>query len=160
MLNFFKKKNKPIKIKSPIMGTALPLSEVPDEVFASKMMGDGVAFEPTEGILYAPMDGEVIQVFPTMHAVGIKSNHGLEILLHIGIDTVNLSGEGFKSFIGVGDKVIVGQKLISFNIDFIKENAKSAITPLIITNMDKVEKMEYTYGATTKDSVVLTVSIA
>ncbi|API92436.1 hypothetical protein J32TS6_41990 [Virgibacillus pantothenticus] len=159
MLNFLKKKNKLIKIKSPIMGTALPLSEVPDEVFASKMMGDGVAFEPTEGILYAPIDGEVIQVFPTMHAVGITSNHGLEILLHIGIDTVNLSGEGFESFISVGDKVTVGQKLISFNIDFIKENAKSAITPLIITNMDKVEKMEYNYGATTKDSVVLTVSI-
>ncbi|MEK3889522.1 PTS sugar transporter subunit IIA [Bacillus sp. FSL K6-3431] len=158
MLNFFKKNNK-LEIKSPIVGTGFPLSEVPDEVFASKMMGDGIAFQPSENILYAPIDGEIVQVFPTLHAVGIKSNNGLEILLHIGIDTVNLSGEGFESFVNAGDKVTAGQKLISFDIDLIKEKAKSTITPLIITNMDKVANIEYNYGAATKDSVVLTVNV-
>lgn len=158
MFGIFKKNNKS-EIKSPITGTGLPLSEVPDEVFASKMMGDGIAFEPSEGTLYAPIDGEIVQVFPTLHAVGIKSNNGLEILVHIGIDTVNLSGEGFESFVVVGDKVAAGQKLISFDIDLIKEKAKSAIIPLIITNMDNVANIEYKYGATTKDTAVLTVTI-
>lgn len=158
MFGIFKKNNK-LEIKSPIVGIGLPLSEVPDEVFASKMMGDGIAFEPSEGILYSPIDGEIVQVFPTLHAVGIKSNNGLEILVHIGIDTVNLSGESFESFVVVGDKVTAGQKLISFDIDLIKEKAKSAIIPLIITNMDNIENIEYKYGATTKDTPVLTVTI-
>lgn len=158
MFNFFKKDSK-VEIKSPIVGTALPISEVPDEVFASKMMGDGIAFEPSEGILYAPVDGEIIQLFPTLHAVGIKANNGLEILLHIGIDTVKLSGYGFESFVGVRDKVSVGQKLISFDLNQIKEKAKSAITPLIITNMDKIANMEYHYGVATKDTSVLVVNV-
>ncbi|CAM4130588.1 PTS sugar transporter subunit IIA [Lederbergia lenta] len=158
MFNFLKKNNK-LEIKAPIIGTGRPLSDVPDEVFASKMMGDGIAFEPSEGILYAPMDGEIVQVFPTLHAVGIKSNNGLEILLHIGIDTVNLSGEGFESFVNAGDKVTAGQKLISFDINLIKEKAKSVITPLIITNMDEVANIEHHYGATTEDSVVLTITL-
>jgi sugar PTS system EIIA component len=160
MLTFLKRNNKiEIKFKSPIVGTALPLSEVPDEVFASKMMGDGLAFDPFENILYAPTDGEIIQIFPTMHAVGIKTSHGLEILLHIGIDTVNLSGIGFESFVSVGDKVHAGQKLISFDINLIKENAKSLITPLILINMDIVENMEYQYGNTTRDTTVLIVNL-
>lgn len=104
MLGLFKKNKNKIEIKSPIIGTGLPLSEVPDEVFASKMMGDGIAFKPSEGNLYAPIEGEIIQVFPTMHAVGIKSSSGLEILLHIGIDTVNLSGEGFESYVKAGTR--------------------------------------------------------
>lgn len=158
MLNFFKKNNQ-LELKSPIVGTALSLSEVPDEVFASKMMGDGMAVEPTENILYAPINGEIVQVFPSLHAVGLKTSNGLEILLHIGIDTVNLDGEGFESFVGVGDKVTAGQKLISFDLDLIKEKAKSTITPLIITNMDKVENIEYYYGKSTKDTVVLTVTV-
>nr|WP_309100347.1 PTS glucose transporter subunit IIA [Fredinandcohnia onubensis] len=158
MFNLFKKNNK-LEIKSPLIGRGLPLSEVPDEVFATKMMGDGIAFEPSENILYAPIDGEIIQVFPTLHAIGLKSNNGLEILLHIGIDTVNLSGKGFESFVSVGDRVTTGQKLISFDLDLIKENAKSSITPLIITNMDKVEKVDYKYGATNKDTIVLTVTV-
>ncbi|MBS4206638.1 PTS glucose transporter subunit IIA [Bacillus sp. FJAT-50079] len=158
MLSFLKK-NKKMEIKAPIVGTAVPLSEVPDEVFASKMMGDGMAFEPTENGLYAPIDGEIVQVFPTLHAVGIKADNGVEILLHIGIDTVNLSGEGFESFVNAGDKVTAGQKLITFDIDLIKEKAKSVITPLIFTNMDKVSDIEYNYGATTKDTTVLTINI-
>lgn len=158
MFSFLKRNNK-LEIKSPIIGTGLPLSEVPDKVFASKMMGDGMAFEPTEGVLYAPIDGEIIQLFPTLHAVGIKSNNGLEILVHIGIDTVNLSGEGFKSFVSVGDKITTSQKLISFDIDLVKEKAKSTITSLIITNMDNVANIEQIYGAVTKDISVLTVNV-
>lgn len=158
MFSIFKK-NKKLELKSPIVGTGLPLSEVPDEVFASKMMGDGIAFEPSEGILYAPIDGEVVQLFPTLHAIGIKANNGLELLVHIGIDTVNLSGEGFESFVNVGDKVTSGQKLITFDLDLIREKVKSAITPLIITNMDNVANVEQIYGATTKDKSVLTIEV-
>ncbi|MEH7379001.1 PTS glucose transporter subunit IIA [Bacillus sp. JJ1533] len=158
MFKLFKKVNK-LEIKSPIIGTGLPLSEVPDEVFATKMMGDGIAFEPSENNLYAPIDGEIIQVFPTLHAIGLKSTNGLEILLHIGIDTVNLSGKGFECFVSVGDRVTTGQKLISFDIDLIKENAKSSITPLIITNMDKVENVDYKYGTANKDTIILTVTV-
>jgi sugar PTS system EIIA component len=158
VFNFLKKETK-IEIKSPIVGTALPISEVPDEVFASKMMGDGMAFEPSEGILYAPLDGDIVQIFPTLHAIGIKSKNGLETLLHIGIDTVNLSGNGFEILVKVGDKVIAGQKLISFDLNLIKEKAKSAITPLIITNMDIVANMEYKYGNVTKDTTVLIVNL-
>ncbi|TDT56516.1 PTS sugar transporter subunit IIA [Fonticella tunisiensis] len=158
MFNFFKK-NKKIEIKSPIVGKAVPITEVPDDVFASKMMGDGIAFEPSEGVLYAPVDGEIVQIFPTKHAVGIKTTGDLEILLHIGVDTVNMGGEGFESFVSAGDRVKAGQKLVTFNIDLIKEKAKSAITPLIITNMDKIESLDFNYGDVNKDTTVLTVNL-
>jgi sugar PTS system EIIA component len=160
MFNLFKKKDsKTIEFKSPISGKAIPLSEVPDEVFAGKMLGDGLAFEPTEGVLYAPIDGEIVNIFPTKHAVGILTSGGLEILLHIGVDTVNMAGEGFESFVEAGDKVKVGQKLVSFNIDLINEKAKSAITPLLITNMDLVESVDFNYGTANKDSIVAVVAL-
>ncbi|CEE00329.1 PTS system glucose subfamily transporter subunit IIA [Caldibacillus thermoamylovorans] len=155
----FSKKNHATEFKSPIVGKALSLSKVPDEVFSSKMMGDGIAFEPSENRLYSPIDGEIVQIFPTLHAVGIKANNGLEILLHIGVDTVNLSGKGFESFVKVGDKVKAGQKLISFDINLIKEKAKSIITSLIITNSEKIDTIEYNFGVAAKDTTVLTVKV-
>lgn len=157
MFNFLKKKS--IELKTPIVGNAIELSRVPDEVFASKMLGDGIAFEPSEGILYAPIRGEILQVFPTKHALGLKTKEGLEILLHIGIDTVKLNGEGFESFVESGDTVSEGQKLIKFDIDIIKRDAKSAITPLIITNMEMVDSIEFNYGETNKDSKVAKINL-
>jgi PTS system glucose-specific IIA component len=159
MFNLFKKKKKQIEIKSPVKGKAVSITEVPDEVFASKMLGDGLAFVPEEGILYAPIDGEVVQVFPTKHALGIKSNDGLEILLHIGIETVAMSGEGFESFVNAGDKVTAGQKLIEFDIDLINQKAKSTITPLIITNMEIVDSIDMNLGEVNKESVTAIINL-
>ena len=107
MLGLFFKKEKIVEFKSPVSGETVDLTEVPDQVFASKMVGDGIAFKPDQGILFAPVSGEIVQVFPTKHAIGLRTKEGLEVLIHIGIDTVEMKGEGFKSFI----KKIRGSKL-------------------------------------------------
>ncbi|SDC12642.1 PTS system, glucose-specific IIA component [Terribacillus halophilus] len=129
---------------SPVNGKAVPLEEVPDPVFAEKMMGDGIAIEPTDHTIVSPIDAEVVQVFETKHAIGLKTEMGLEVLLHIGLDTVNLKGEGFDTFVKTGDKVSAGDKLVTFDKAFVEANAKSCITPVIITNY---EASEYTLEA-------------
>lgn len=132
-----------IVLKSPMTGKVLDITQTPDDVFAQKMLGDGVAIEPTEGVVCSPVDGEVMQLFlPSKHAIGIKSNDGLEILIHIGLDTVKMNGEGFESLVSQGDKVKSGQELIRFDIQKIKEKAKSTITPVLITNMHDIKGFE------------------
>lgn len=120
---------------SPLTGKLLPLSEVPDQVFSQKMMGDGFAIEPTEGTVVSPVDGEVVNLFPTKHAIGIRANDGREVLIHIGLDTVTLEGKGFEAFISEGDKVKKGQKLLEVDLAYIKEHAASTISPIIFTNL-------------------------
>ncbi|MFC5712478.1 glucose-specific PTS transporter subunit IIBC [Thalassorhabdus alkalitolerans] len=129
---------------SPASGEILDISEVPDEVFAGKMMGDGFAINPSENIFVSPVDGTIINVFPTKHAIGIKSENGLEILLHIGIDTVNMKGEGFEVFVEEGEKVKAGQPLVKADLDLIERKAKSAITPLVFTNLTDGEYIQVT----------------
>lgn len=158
MFNFFKK-NKAIELMAPIIGNAIELSRVPDEVFASKMLGEGIAFEPSEGTLYAPVDGEIIQVFPTGHALGLKTRDGLEILLHIGVDTVSMNGQGFESFVKAGDNVKAGQRLIKFDMDLIGSLAKSTVTPMLVTNMEIVDSIELNLGKTNLDSCVLKINL-
>ena len=132
-----------IVLKSPITGKVLNISETPDDVFAQKMLGDGVAIEPTEGVVYSPVDGEITQIFlPSKHALGITSKDGLEILIHIGIDTVKMNGDGFEAVVKQGDKVKEGQELIRFDIQKIKEKAKSTITPVLITNMHDIKGLK------------------
>jgi PTS system D-glucosamine-specific IIC component len=128
-----------ISFAMPIEGKLLDLSDVPDEVFSKKMMGDGFAIDPTEGIVYAPFDGKVSTIFPTKHAIGLTTDTGKEVLIHIGIDTVNLKGEGFTAHVEQDDIVQQGQKLMSFDLDVINEKAKSAITPIIFTNLAEGE---------------------
>lgn len=140
MFNIFKKKEK--HLAAPFAGEVVELSEVPDEAFAQKMLGDGFAIIPEENVAKAPCAGEIVQIFSTGHAVGIQTQKGLEVLIHIGIDTVKLDGEGFTKLVKNGDEVKVGTPLIEVNLDFIKENAPSITTPVIITNMEKVKKME------------------
>ncbi|MFF3021896.1 PTS glucose transporter subunit IIA [Gottfriedia sp. NPDC057948] len=136
---------KDVVIKAPLTGEIHPLSEVPDPVFAEKMMGDGFAITPSEGVVVAPFDGEIVQVFHTKHAIGIRSNEGVEILIHVGLETVKLNGEGFDAHITEGQKVNAGDHLLTFNIDYIKENAKSTITPVIFTNGgDALENIKVT----------------
>ncbi|SUN72142.1 trehalose PTS enzyme II [Streptococcus massiliensis] len=112
------------------------LSQATDPVFAQGVMGQGVVIEPSEGELVAPVSGVVSVLFPTKHAVGIVSDQGVEMLMHIGMDTVQLDGKGFTAHVAQGDKVTVGQKLISFDMDVIKEAGYVTETPVIITNQD------------------------
>ncbi|MEH6888188.1 glucose-specific PTS transporter subunit IIBC [Bacillus sp. JJ864] len=129
-------------ITIPIEGKILPITEVPDQVFSGKMMGDGFAIEPTEGTVVSPVNGEIVNVFPTKHAIGIQSEGGKEILIHFGIDTVKLNGEGFEALVSQGDKVTQGQPLLKVDIAFVKENAPSIITPIVFTNLQEGQKVE------------------
>ena len=106
MLNFLK--GKQLEIAAPLTGKVIPVTEVPDPVFAEKVLGDGIAVDPTEGTVYSPVDGTIFQIAHTFHAMGIESDDGLEILVHLGIDTVKLEGKGFQSFVEVGQKVKKG----------------------------------------------------
>ena len=140
----FKKKEEvtDVSINAPVSGEVVALEEVPDPVFSEKMMGDGVAIKPTNGEVVSPVIGEIIQVFPTKHAVGIRAENGAEILIHIGLETVSLDGEGFTSYVGEGDQVKQGDKLIHFDMDIIRGKAKSTVTPIIITNTDDMSNIE------------------
>lgn len=122
----------------PIEGEIIPITEVPDQVFSQKMMGDGFGIVPSKGTVVSPVDGEIMNVFPTKHAIGIKSKQGHEILIHIGLDTVNLKGEGFKVLVKEGQQVTKGQEILNFNLEFIKKSVPSAITPVIFTNLTKL----------------------
>ena len=122
------------KLVSPLDGTVMPLAEVKDEVFSSGAMGQGVAVEPTNGLLRVPADGKMVMTFATGHAVGMKSNDGAEILIHIGMDTVNLQGKGFETLVQKGQEVKAGDPLVKFDIDAIKEAGYTVTTPIVITN--------------------------
>ncbi len=124
-------------LASPLEGKIFPLSEVSDQVFASEALGKGVAIEPSVGKLYAPADGTVSTLFPTGHAVGITTVEGVEILVHIGMDTVNLEGNGFILAVKQGDKVTKGDLLVTFDIEKIKEAGLSIVTPVVVTNTDQ-----------------------
>ncbi|MGM0138095.1 PTS system, sugar-specific IIA component [Enterococcus sp. DIV0755b] len=136
MFNFFKKKN---QLTAPMSGTLLPLSQVGDPVFASKAMGDGFAVEPTEGIVYAPVTGKVKSIFPTKHAFGLVDEKGNEILVHIGIDTVSLQGEGFEVFVSEGETVNATTKLATVDLSVLKAQQKPATTMVIFTNQPALE---------------------
>ena len=135
-----KSESKEVDVIAPISGRLRQLEEVPDPVFAGKMVGEGIAIEPSEGLVVAPFDGEVVQLFPTLHAIGLRNKAGLEILIHIGLETVSLEGEGFEAFVKQGDRVKKGDMLIAFDLDIINEKASSTMTPVILTNGDVVDR--------------------
>lgn len=121
-------------LKSPLTGKIVPMTEVPDEVFASGALGKGLAIEPTIGELRAPADGVIATIFPTGHAVGMTTESGAEILMHIGMDTVELEGQGFEKMVAQGDQVKAGDLLVKFDIEVIKAAKKPIITPIVVTN--------------------------
>lgn len=121
-------------VSSPLLGNVIPLSEVQDEAFSSGILGLGAAIVPEEGILYAPADGTVSALFPTGHAIGITTDGGLELLLHVGMDTVQLEGKGFHPVVKEGDQVKKGQKLLEFDMDQITAAGYSLVTPILVTN--------------------------
>lgn len=137
--NLFKKSSEE-KIHAPVNGKIVRIEDVPDPVFNQKMMGEGVAFEPNEGEIVSPVNGKVVQIPPSKHAIGLETDQGTEILIHVGLETVALNGEGFTPSVNVGDKVSVGQALMKVDLDFIRENASSIITPMVITNSNSIDK--------------------
>ncbi|MFT4953945.1 MAG: phosphoenolpyruvate-protein phosphotransferase [Brevundimonas sp.] len=128
-----------IVLVAPMAGWAAPLSEAPDPVFAERMMGDGVALDPVEGLLRAPCDGVVTILAPARHAVTIRGESGVEVLMHIGLETVALKGEGFTARVAEGQSVKTGDPLVEFDLDMIAGRAKSLITPIIIINGEAFE---------------------
>ena len=137
-----REKGEIIKIVSPLKGKLVKLENVKDEAFSSGALGKGAAIEPEEGVLYAPADGTVSALFPTGHAIGITTETGLELLLHVGMDTVQLDGKGFKTLVEAGDTVKQGQKLVEFDMELIQEAGYSLVTPVLVTNFDEFEEIE------------------
>ena len=129
------------KFVAPITGEIKDITEVPDQVFSGKMMGDGFAIVPTEGTIVSPITGKVVNVFPTKHAIGLESKAGREVLIHVGIDTVKLEGKGFEALVKEGDQVEAGQPLLEVDLDYIKENAPSIMTPIVFTNLKEGQQV-------------------
>ncbi len=158
MFRLFSRK-KMVDFASPVLGKAIPLAVVPDQVFATKMVGDGMAFEPAEGIIYCPVNGTINSIFPTKHAIGITTPEGLKVIIHIGIDTVHLKGEGFESLVHRNQTVKKGAKLLVFDIELLRANAKSVIIPMIITNTGRIDSMVFHYGEADLNTTVMTVKL-
>jgi len=131
-------------IASPVTGEVVAQEDIEDQVFASGAMGKAIAINPTEGVIYAPANATVTTIFPTGHAIGLTTEDGTEILIHIGLDTVELDGEGYEKFVEADDKVEAGQKLISFDIDLIEDRGFSVQTPIVVTNSNEFEDVLFT----------------
>src|SRR3954469_13053444 len=135
-----------LKVLSPLSGQVWPLERVPDPVFAQKMVGDGLSIDPSDAVLVAACDGEVMTLHAAGHAVTLRTPEGLELLMHIGIDTVMLKGQGFKPLVKVGDKVRAGAPLIEFDLDFLATHARSLLTQIVVSNSERVKSWERASG--------------
>ena len=129
------------EVIQPVPGKVIPREQIPDETFATGVLGDGVGIDPSEGVVYAPFDGEIANIFDTNHAVSLEGK-GMELLIHVGVDTVNMKGDGFKGFVHEGDQVKAGQKLIEFDIEKIKKAGYSPVTAVLLTNSDDIDGYE------------------
>lgn len=126
-------------LASPINGKAISLKNVPDKTFSEELLGKGIAVDPEDGVVVSPVDGDITLVFDTKHAIAIKTSDGVELLIHIGIDTVKMNGKGFDAFVKTGDVVKKGQKLVEFDLDLVKKEAESPIIMVIVTNSDSMK---------------------
>lgn len=162
MFNFFKKNKKeeqvPVEkqnLYAVANGKVVPVSEVADPVFSQKMMGDGFAVIPADGIIYSPVDGKVLSVFPTKHAIGIQMANGLEVLVHMGLDTVELNGKPFETHVKEGDNVTASTQIATVDLDALEEAGKDNAMVVVITNMDKVKDFALTAeGEVTAQSII------
>lgn len=144
MFSIFKKKKKQEVITSCISGKIVPIEKVNDGVFSAKILGDGVGIYPNEDIVLSPCDGEIVSVMEeTKHALGIKTSNNMEILIHVGINTVSMKGLGFDIFVKPGDKVNKGDKLISFSRTLIKDNNLDDVVIMVVTNSDQFEYLNF-----------------
>lgn len=123
-----------LTLYAPMEGALLPLEHVADPVFSEKMMGDGIAIVPSHGDVVAPAKGEIVQIAPSKHAIGLRTEDGAELLIHVGLDTVELGGVPFHVHVNVGDQVDVGQRLLTADLEYIKQAGKDPVTPIVVTN--------------------------
>lgn len=137
--------SKVIKMVLPINGKVLPLSGVNDYLFNKKIMGEGAAIEPYDGNVVSPIDGKVVLIYKTKHAVAVESEDGIRVLIHVGLDSAKLDGKGFALYVKEGDKVKAGDKILSFDREFLEKNA-SLITPVVITNSERVKDYDVDYS--------------
>ena len=138
MFNLLKKKETEPTVLAPCDGRIIPLEQVQDATFSQKMMGDGFAVMPAGEYIVAPFKGTVLMVFPTLHAIGLRAEDGLEFLIHIGMDTVQLEGRGFDVKVQAGDKVKMGQTLVTVDLDLVRQSGKSLISPVVFVNGEAV----------------------
>ena len=145
MFGFLKRKIR--DIHAPVDGQVVALSSVNDEVFSQKLVGDGVAIMPMSNTFFAPIDGIVSKIFITNHAYSIKSDKDIEVMVHIGLDTVNLEGKGFERLVEEGDRVNVGKGIIKVDLEYLKSQEKDIITPVIILEGSDVKTIEKIYNS-------------
>lgn len=142
--------DKPIKqgidILAPVSGEIVPIEDVPDVVFAEKIVGDGIAIKPTGSQLVAPCDGTIGKIFDTNHAFSIESQEGIELFIHFGIDTVELKGEGFSRLAVEAQEVKAGEPILEFDLAFLESRAKSTLTPIVVSNMDELREISKRSG--------------
>ena len=144
-LDFFKKVAT-LDLIAPVSGKVVSIDKVPDEAFAEKIVGDGVAIVPTGSELVAPCDGTIGKIFKTNHAFSLETKEGVEIFVHFGINTLNLNGKGFTRVAEEGVSVKQGDVVIRLDLDYLKAHAESVVTPVVIANSDEVSSIEYVFG--------------
>ena len=147
MFDFLKKKDKGIEIGSPVKGMAVPICQVRDPTFGEEILGKGVAIQPADGKIYAPADGTIEMLFDTKHAVSMTTTEGVELLVHIGLDTVALKGEHFTAHKGNGDAVKKGDLLISVDLEAVKAAGYDVITPMVVCNTSDYQTVEAVTGS-------------
>ncbi len=156
MFEFLKRKVR--EIKSPVDGQIVALESVKDEVFSQKMAGDGVAIIPVSNIFTAPIDGVVSKIFSTNHAFSIRSTKDLEVMVHIGLDTVTLEGKGFERLVNEGDSVKAGDEIIRVDLAYLQEHARNIVTPIIISDDSDLKDIEKKYTIVKNQDVIMEVN--
>ena len=156
MFGFLKRKLR--EVKAPVDGEIVAIESVNDEVFSKKLVGDGVAIIPVTNIFTAPIDGTISKIFSTNHAYSIKSEKDLEVMVHIGLDTVDLNGAGFERLAKEGDKVKAGDEIIRVDLDALREHAKDIITPIIISDESDVKEIDKNLNIVKSGDVIMEVS--
>lgn len=155
MFGFLNKKVR--EVKAPVDGEIVSIESVKDEVFSQKMVGDGVAIVPISNVFTSPIDGTISKIFATNHAFSIKSKKDLEVMVHIGLDTVNLNGKGFECLASEGDEVSCGDEIIKVDLNFLKENNIDTITPIIITNESSFKSIEKKLNIVKEGDIIMEV---
>ncbi len=136
-----KQENNTIEIVAPLSGTIVNIEDVPDVVFAEKIVGDGIAIKPSGNTMIAPFDGTISKIFETNHAFSIESDGGVKLFIHFGVDTVELKGEGFRRIAKEGQVVKKGDVIMEFDLALLEERAKSVLTPVVVSNMDEIKEL-------------------
>jgi sugar PTS system EIIA component len=141
MFKFLKGKKR-TQLLAPLSGKIIPIEDVPDEAFSEKMVGDGIAIDPTSEFVLSPCDGTIGKIFNTNHAFSMESTDGIELFVHYGVDTIDLNGKGFDRFVEQGAEVKAGDKILKADLEYLKANAKSVITSVVISNMEELKSFD------------------